>query len=166
MKKIILTLFMVSTLLACQNKGTDTGNPLDDNLGQEQPCKSEDSCLPSPVIGVGGTAGSICDTIKKCGGESDYVTCTNAVGTQKDLRTEIPLAYETIQEMDLAYGRSEIEINAPDFMTCMTGIQTLTCDSPAFLDAYNVQHPADYSSILKIFRVESACKTMYRVKSP
>jgi hypothetical protein len=145
MKNSILILLMF--LSSC---GTETGNPIIDNL-TGSPAQDDSTNISSYSSSLVGT---ICTKLVSC--HSSFLTLDNClVGTkvQSNLDTELGLTdgdYSTYQDIIDAESNSSLTTNNTEAIQCLADISIFTCSDANVLNAFNAGSPTDFSNVYKI----------------
>lgn len=92
-----------------------------------------------------------------CKSDIDPDASMNKITNQPGLNLEMPVSEITLNELGRNESKSLVKVHRTSFESCMASIKNLSCDSNEFKAAFDVNQPEDFSTIHKIFRINSEC---------
>lgn len=169
--KFFIFITIAITLFSCKPKGTETGNPLDDNnMGQEAPdCGGLIKCIPAgyPLSFVQNIASGIFSCQPEGSNNFDgYDEIVKLVLEQPGLNLELPIPQTTFEILQADFNDKKLTISKKAYYACSQAMssQKFSCDSAEFKEIYDIDHPKDLSKIHRIFRADPACQEIYKMK--
>lgn len=162
MSILILCLFSLS---ACKElNGTDVDNPFQDGL--QEPCNGQGRCMPTPVVMI--QTNIICEKVDQCLGipnDDPQESCRNLLPNQNGLETLITPPATNYAELNQLYNQKKLNINWPNWNTCLDAIQHLECNNSTFTNAFNVNDPHNFTNIHNVLTASEMCLNIYSLKT-
>lgn len=110
----------------------------------------------------------ICDKVNACieevsPGSTDK--CSKLLPYQTGLETYYTtLNTKNYSELNKLYIKNKLTVDTRKSEECLAAINTLTCASAEFNNAFNVNDPTNYSNIHTILTVNESCVNIYTLK--
>lgn len=145
--KLLISLFILFSLTACKDWGTEGGNPEMD--------------LSSPAIGGYYLSLTICEKRRSCTGLEDK-DCSTKVEDQSQITAELRMSsvYATLGEL-MAHTQ-DVEISDVHRKACFKAVKDLSCTSTLAIEAFD---PDTYENIHLSLRASSSCGDMFKPKN-